>query len=49
MCHLCLLIVCQLNILFKNEREKDIAGNLAVSDKLTFSIILANLSREASP
>lgn len=39
--HLCLLIVCQLNILFKKEREKDLAGKLAVSDMLTFDRFLA--------
>ena len=41
MCHLCLPIVRQLSILFKKEKEKDIAGNLAVSDILTFNHFLA--------
>lgn len=41
MCHLCLLIVCQINVLFRKEREKDIAGKLAVSDVLTFDRCLA--------
>lgn len=41
MYYLCLLIVCQLNILFKKEREKYIAGKLSVSDILTFDHFLA--------